>query len=122
MNYSFQRADRISDVIKKEVSEILSREVSDPRLDFVTLTHVQVARDLKNAKIFFTTIKEGEERENIRKGLKSAAGYVQRKLGARIHLRYTPHISFVYDASIDNGSRMDEILRDIEKDLASKKV
>jgi ribosome-binding factor A len=120
MHSSYQRVDRISDIIKKEVSDVLLREVKDPRLSFITITHVSVAKDLKSAKIFFTTMKEGDELELICKGLKSASGFVQRKLGSRIHLRYTPHILFIYDSSIENGSRMNKILKDIEEELETK--
>ena len=116
MNESF-RTNRVSDVIRKEVSEILLREVKDPRLTFVTITHVSVSKDLKNAKIFFTTMKEGEDLDAMLQGLKRAAGYVQRKLGSRIHLRYTPHISFLYDSSLEKSSRIDNILKDIEEKL-----
>lgn len=121
MKASFQRTDRVSDVIKKEISEVLLREVKDPRLGLVTITDVQVTRDLKNAQVFFTTLREGEELEAIREGLKHAAGFVQRKLGSRLHLRCTPHLSFKYDVSIAEGARMDKILQGIEEALESKK-
>ncbi len=120
MNSSYQRADRISDVIKKEVVNVLAREVKDPRLSFVTITRVVMSRDLKNAKIYFATIKEGEELESILEGLKSASGFMQRKLGSRLQLRYTPHISFVSDSSIERETRMDKILKDIEQELEQK--
>ena len=120
MKSSYQRTDRISDIIRREVSDIIFREVSDPRLSFVTITHVRVSKDLKNARIYFTTIKEGEELKAILEGLKSASGFVQRKLGSRIHLKYTPRISFVYDSSIENGSRMDKILKDLEEEMEGK--
>ena len=120
MKSSYQRTDRVSDVIKKEIAAILTREVKDPRLNFVTITHVRVAKDLKNAKIFFTTIKRGEELEAIQKALKKASGFVQMKLGSHIHLRYTPHITFVYDSSVENGSRIDMILKEIEENLEGK--
>ena len=120
MKSSYQRTDRISDIIRREVSDVIFREVNDPRLSFVTITHVRVSKDLKSAKIYFTTIKEGEELEAILEGLKSASCFVQRKLGSRIHMRYTPHISFVYDSSIENGSRMDKILKDLEEEMEGK--
>ncbi|MEI6127404.1 MAG: 30S ribosome-binding factor RbfA [Pseudomonadota bacterium] len=121
MRVSFQRTDRISDVIKKEISEVLLREVKDPRLVFVTITDVQVTKDLKNAKVFFTTLREGEELAAISEGLRHAAGFVQRKLGARLHLRCTPHIFFAYDSSIEEGARMDKILRGIKETLEPTK-
>ncbi len=120
MKNAYQRTDRVSDILRRNVSEILFREVKDPRLRFVTITHVRVSKDLKNAKIFFTTIKEGEEREAIMKGLKNAAGFVQKKLGPRLHLRYIPHISFVYDSFEESGTRIDKLLKNIEDGLTTK--
>jgi ribosome-binding factor A len=120
MDGLFQRADRISDLIKREVSYILAQEVKDPRIDLVTITRVLVSKDLKNAKIFFSTIREGEALAAIQKAVKSAAGFVQRKLASRIQLRYTPHITFVYDSSAEVESRMYKILDDIDKDLETQ--
>ena len=120
MKSSYQRTDRISDIIRREVSDVIFREVNDPRLSFVTITHVRVSGDLKSAKIYFTTIKEGEELKAILEGLKSASGFVQRKLGSRIHLRYTPRISFVYDSFVENESRMEKILKEIEGETEVK--
>ncbi len=111
---SFQRSDKVADLIKREVADILFKHVKDPRLDFVTVTSVDVSKDLKNAKIFFTSIKKGDELKTQMRGLKDAAGFVQRKMGQVIKLRYTPHISFIYDSSIDEGLRIGKILQDIQ--------
>jgi len=120
MKTSYQRSDRVADTIKREVSDILFREVKDPRLGFITITAVDLAKDLRNAKIYYTSLKEAEELEAIKKGLKKAAGFVQRKLGKRVHLRYLPQLSFVYDDSVAYGSHMDRILSKIEEDLREK--
>ncbi len=117
MDNSYQRTDRIADVLRREIADVLSREVKDPRLQFVTITHVRVTRDLRNARVFFSTLKEGEELEAIRQGLKKASGFVQRKVGSRIHMRYTPHITFEHDELFEHGSRMDRILKDVEEEL-----
>ncbi len=111
---SFQRSDKISDLIKREVADILFRQVKDPRLGFVTVTSVDVSKDLKNAKIFFSSIKKGDELKAQMKGLKDATGFVQRKMAEVIKLRYIPHISFVYDSSIDEGFRIEKLLKQIE--------
>jgi ribosome-binding factor A len=118
-NSPYQRTDRVSDVIKKEVADILVREVKDPRLQFVTITHVRISKDLRHARIFYSSIKSGQELEDIRSGLKRACGYVQKKLGERIQLRNTPHIVFDYDATVDSGAHMDRVLRNIEQELAA---
>lgn len=111
---SFQRSDKVSDLIKREVADILFRQVKDPRIKFVTVTSVAVSKDLKHAKIFFTSIKTGDELKEQIKGLKDAAGFVQRKMGQVIKLRYTPHISFIHDTSLDEGLRMEKLLKEID--------
>jgi ribosome-binding factor A len=120
MRNTYQRSDRVSDIIKREVCDILFREVKDPRLSFITITSVDLAKDLRNAKIYYTSLKEAKELEEIKKSLKKAVGFVQGKLGKRVHLRYLPQLSFVYDTSLEYGNRMDRILNKIEEDLSEK--
>jgi ribosome-binding factor A len=121
MKSAYQRTDRVADAIKREIADVLSRDVKDPRLEFVTITDVQVTRDLKQARVFFTTMREGEAFTALVDGLHHAAGYVQRKLGSRLKLRNTPHISFEYDSSIEHGVRMNTILKTIEEELDAHK-
>lgn len=116
---SYQRSDRVADVIKRELAAIISREIKDPRVDFITITHVRVTSDLRNARVFYTSI--DKEEKAVAAGLKKASGFIQRKLGARLQLRYIPHITFVHDASVAEGSRMDHILKGIEEELEAKK-
>jgi len=120
MKTAYQRSDRVADIIKREVSDILFREVKDPRLSFITITSVDLAKDLRNAKIYYSSLKEAEELEGIKEGLKKAVGFVRKKLGARVHLRYLPQISFVYDSSVERGSHMNQIFNKIEEDLSKK--
>ncbi len=120
MKSSYQRSDRVADIIRREVSDILFREVKDPRLSFITITSVDLGKDLRNAKIYYTSLKEAEELEEIKKSLKKAVGFVQRKLGKRVQLRYLPQLSFVYDSSLKYGSHMDSIFRKIDEELSEK--
>ena len=121
MKSSYQRSDRVADIIRREVSDILFREVKDPRLSFITITSVDLGKDLRNAKIYYTSLKEAEELEEIKKSLKKAVGFVQRKLGKRVHLRYLPQLSFVYDSSLKDGSHMDSVFRKIDEEMSEKK-
>ena len=114
---SFQRTDRVADLMQREIADILLKEVKDPRVGFVTITAVRLSKDLKNARVFFTTLQEGEALEAATEGLRHAAGFVQRKVGGRLQLRYTPHITFAYDSSFETGAHMDRILREIEEQL-----
>ena len=114
---SFQRTDRVADLMRREIAEILLKEVKDPRLEFVTVTAVRISKDLRNARVFFTTLKKGEDLDRVTEGLRHAAGFVQRKIGGRLQLRNTPHITFAYDDSFETGAHMDKVLRDIEDQL-----
>jgi len=117
---SFQRTDRVADLMRRDIAEVLLREVKDPRVSFVTITDVRLSKDLRNARVFFTALlKDGQTLEDVTEGLRHAAGFVQRKVGGRLQLRCTPHITFAYDSSLENGSRMDSILRGIEQELES---
>jgi ribosome-binding factor A len=117
MSGTYQRTDRVADVMRREIAEVLFREVKDPRVRSVTITGVRLSKDLKNARVFFTTMQQGEQFDEVLEGLQHAAGFVQRKVGGRLQLRYTPHITFAYDSSFENGARMDSILRGIEAEL-----
>jgi ribosome-binding factor A len=115
MKSTHRRIDRLGDLIKREVSEILLREVQDPRVTMVTITHAAVASDLKHAKIFFSTLKTGPELDATITGLERAAGFVQRRLAERIHIRYVPHLSFLFDDSLAQAAHMDQIFRELEE-------
>ena len=120
MSGSFQRTDRVADLMRRDIADVLLRDVKDPRVRFVTITDVRLSKDLRNARVFFTALlQEGQLLEDVIEGLQHAAGFVQRKVGGRLQLRCTPHITFAYDTSFENGSRMDTILRGIEEELDS---
>ena len=109
---SYQRVDRLSEEVQKEVDDIIRHSLSDPRIDGTySVTRVEVTRDLRYAKVFVSTLDKEREKDLIR-GLKSAAGYLRRELGAAIRLRYTPELQFVADDSIEYGAHILEMLRD----------
>ena len=120
MSGTFQRTDRVGDLMRRDIADILLRDVKDPRVRFVTITDVRLSKDLRNARVFFTVLlQEGQLLDDVTEALRHAAGFVQRKVGSRLQLRCTPHITFAYDSSFENGSRMDTILRGIEEELDS---
>jgi ribosome-binding factor A len=122
MSGSYQRTDRVADLVRRDIAEVLLREVKDPRVRFVTITDVRLSKDMRNARVFFTTLlQEGQLLEDVQEGLRHAAGFVQRKVGGRLQLRCTPHITFAYDSSFENGARMDKILSGIQEELESGK-
>lgn len=109
------RKERVEDQIKKEVSFIIQRELKDPRAGFITITAAELSADLKSARIFYSVLGDDESKVKSEQALKSASGFIQRQIGIRMRLRYTPQLVFKYDHSIERGARIDEILREIKQ-------
>ena len=103
---------RINEEIQRELSALL-RTLKDPRVSgaMMTITHVDTTSDLRYSRIFVSALDKSQEKEALR-GLKSAAGYLRRELGARMSLRYTPELQFIADDSIEYGAHILEMLRD----------
>jgi ribosome-binding factor A len=115
-----KRSERVADLIRKEVSQMLVRSIKDPRIGFVTITRVALSEDCRFAKIYFSVTGGLEEREKSIKGLDSAKGYVRKELGRRIRLRYTPEIVFQFDPSIEYAIHMEELMQSIHQEKESK--
>jgi ribosome-binding factor A len=99
----------------REVAEIIEHRLRDPRLGtMVSVTDVEVSRDLSFARIFVSVLAEGDERAKVLHALQSAAGFVRHELSPRLGLREVPNLRFMLDDSIERGARVDEILRRIE--------
>ena len=108
-----KRVDRISQLIKREIADMLRKEVKDPRIGMVSITEVKLSKDLRYAHIYYSVIGEEKEVSDSTVGLKRATGFIQRQLGHRLCLRYTPIIDFRFDNSLEQGSRMDQIMRSL---------
>ena len=106
------RINRINEEIQKELSSLL-RGVKDPRVQggMVTITRVDTTSDLRYARVFVSVLDKAQEKDVLR-GLKSAAGWLRRELGAAVQLRYTPELQFAADDSIESGARTLAMLRD----------
>ena len=106
------RIGRINEEIQRELSALI-RTLKDPRLQggLLTVTHVDTTSDLRCAKIYVSALDKTQEKDML-KGLKSAAGYLRRELGAAVKLRYTPELQFIADGSIQQGAHILEMLRD----------
>ncbi len=109
------RPERLAEIIKKEVSDMVRDELKDPRIGFVTITGVEVSTDLRYAKIFFSVLGSEDEARASLEALNRARGYVRSELGRRIRLRYAPEISFKLDPSIQRGIRVMELLKDVKE-------
>lgn len=116
------RAERFSALIKEDVSDILKREVSDPRIDFVSITDVTLSPDLKDAKIFVSIFGDQEKKEQAMQGLSSATGFIRSKLAQLLETRSAPVIHFVRDDSIERGSRVLSLLSQLNKSDDKKRI
>lgn len=112
----FKRADRVAGEIQRDLSSILAKEIRDPRLDSVTIIRVHLSDDLRSARVYFS-VSEGEKRkDDALAGFKSASGYLKRKLGERLELRYMPELKFIYDESFDRATEVNKILQTISEE------
>ena len=112
---SYQRIDRISEEVRREVDRIIREDLGDPRIDGTfSVTRAEVTRDLRYAKIYVSVLEE-DKREPMMAALKSAAGFIRRELGRNIIIRYSPELSFVSDRNIANGVHIAKVLSDARK-------
>ncbi len=112
----YKRADRLGDLLQREVSDILCRRIKDPRIGFCTIMRVDVSDDLRHAKAHVSIMGTESQQKSALAGLKSAAGFIRREIGRRIALRHTPEIVFVIDKSVDHSFRIAELLKEGEEE------
>jgi len=110
----YQRADRVGDLLIEMISELLRKEIRDPRIGAVTLTAAKVSRDLRHARIYFNLLGRPEERKDVLAGLKSATGFIRSKVGKQLNLRFVPTIEFVYDETEDEAQRIEGLLKQVK--------
>lgn len=110
----YSRAERVGEQLLQEISQLLLQDLSDPRLDQVVVTGVQMTRDLRIARAYFSVSGGPDRIERALKGFESAKGFIKRELAGRLDLRYMPDIQFFYDESFDTGERIERILKTIK--------
>lgn len=111
------RVARVAQEIQKEVNDIIRKRVRDPRVQNVNITDVRVTGDLQQATIFYSTLSDKEKDvEDAQAGLDKASGLIRKELGQRIAIYKTPELMFERDESVAYGNRIDELLRDLNKD------
>ncbi len=109
----FKRADRVGGQVQKELSDLLLKEIRDPRLGSITILHVSITDNLRSAKIYFSVAGGEEGKLSALAGFKSASGYLRRQLSRRLELRHMPEIEFFYDASLDRATKINKVLKEI---------
>ncbi|HYS43351.1 MAG TPA: ribosome-binding factor A [Geobacteraceae bacterium] len=109
----YKRSEKVAEAIHEMVSELLVKGLKDPRIGFVTITGVKLTDDLHLATVYFSVIGSDEEKKATEQGLNSARGYIRKELGKNLRMRYIPDIVFRYDVSVEYGSRIESLLKEI---------
>ena len=106
------RKDRVAEEIKKELSDVIRNEMKDPRMrsSLVSVTHVDVSRDLSTATVFISSLGDEDEHENMVKACKQASGFLRAELANRLNLRFIPELTFRADHSIQTGARIHALI------------
>jgi ribosome-binding factor A len=110
---SSTRPSRVADQLRAEVSDLLAREVQDPGIGFLTITHVKVTPDLQVARVYYTTLGDDKARKDTRRALERAAPFLRRHLGRRLRLKRVPELEFFFDEAVERGDRIEQILQEI---------
>ena len=109
-----ERTERIEEEVKKIVSQVIDRELKDPRLTgMISVTKVYVSKDLKYCKIYVSMLGVKDEKEAM-DALQSSAGYVRKEIGDNIRMHSTPEVEFIHDDSIAYGNKIEQIIKDLD--------
>ncbi len=115
------RSRKVNETVREAIAAILAEEISDPRLELVTVTSAEVSSDLAVANVFVITFGDEHRYDEMLEGLESAKGRIRSLLGQRITLRLTPELHFFVDASVDEGMRISEALKDVPPTLRGER-
>jgi ribosome-binding factor A len=108
MPKDYARTDRIAEQIQRELAQLIRLEIKDPRVRMVTITGVEVTRDYSHAKVFYTTL-DGANKA-LQEGLERAAGFLRSQLAHAMKLRVIPQLHFVFDTSVERGTRLSQLI------------
>jgi ribosome-binding factor A len=104
------RMRRVDEAMREVLSGAITSELKDPRVGFVTVTAVDTSPDLRQARVFVSVLGTNPVRRRSLDGLRSAHGYLQRRVADELHLKHTPTLEFVYDDTLDRAQRIDELI------------
>src|SRR3990172_12511053 len=109
MPRAFNRSERVAGQIRRELAQLIQHEVKDPAIGFISLSDVEVTRDLAHAKVFITVF-DSDKAASTLAALRHAAGYLRHRLGQEMRIRSVPELHFHHDASVETGQRMDNLI------------
>jgi ribosome-binding factor A len=115
MREGFRRTDRVGDLMRGEIADVLLRRVKDPRIGFVTVTGVKVSPDLRHATVFVSLLDEGTAAAETLAALERAAGFVRAEVGQRMRLKYTPELSFKQDTTPSRAAHLEAVLDELNE-------
>ena len=121
MPRDFPRSRRIAEQVQRELSDIIRVELKDPRVGMITITDVEMSPDNAHAKVFFTVLGQQPRIDEAAAGLQHAAGYLRSELAQRIKIRVVPQLHFEYDASVERGIRLSQLIDAAVADDAKRK-
>jgi len=105
----FKRHERVAGQMRRDLAKLIQQEIKDPEVGFVSLSDVEVTRDLSHARVFITVFEPEKAQESL-KALRRAASFLRRRLGQELRLRHVPELHFVHDDSVEKGSHIDELI------------
>ncbi len=113
--HPYRRSERVSDLLREEIAEIVLHRVKDPRIGFVTITAVKVTEDLRLAKVYLTVLDKDREAQTL-KGLNAAKGFIRSELAKRVRMKILPALEFHKDEAFEYGMKIDRLLRKIKEE------
>jgi len=109
MPREFLRADRVAGQLRRELAQLIHQEVKDPAVGFISVSDVEVTRDLPHAKVYITVF-DAEEAPGCIKALNKAGGFLRNRLGKKLRMRIIPELRFFHDASVETGRHVGELI------------
>jgi ribosome-binding factor A len=117
---SSQRPTRVGEQVREDLTELITRQVHDPGIGFITITRVNVTPDLQQARVYYTSLGDEKARRETGRALERASPFLRRQLGRRLRLRRIPELQFFYDESIERHDRIERILQELQHERAER--
>ncbi len=112
----FKRSDRLAEQMRRDISTLLETELAEIGVGMVTFTRVRLTDDLRHAKVYYSFLGNKEDRERIAGYLESHSGRIRSQVGRQLHVRHIPELAFVFDPSVEESIRIEQLLNEIKSD------
>src|SRR5512143_2796419 len=115
-----RRQQRVAEQVRHELSELIEREIDDPRLELISVTDATVSSDLREVNVYVSSLQGEAVRDKVLAGLEAARGFLRRRLGERLKLRVVPNLHFHWDKSLETGDRISRLIDQIEEQESAR--